>query len=130
MTHSSRPVPADRSEFLRLVEGSAHADTLRDETTLRKMLFATMKDSDDPLVREIGEGLASGRMSWTTVATTSAYADFIDRSLAAVRQFDVGGLVEDLEATKPEPVRPSGENKSRRDDDGEDLWQGLRRKRR
>lgn len=123
--------PASRSEFLKLVEGTEYAEVLRDESKLEKIVIDAMKGSDDPLTREIGEGLAGGTMSWSKVATTSAYADFLDRGLTALQQFDFNGLAEDLEAAKAESARSQAEGQNRRDDDdGEDLWQGLRRNRR
>lgn len=121
--------PHSRTEFLKLVEGTDNAEILQDEAKLEKAVIDAMKVSDDPLAREIGEGLAAGTMSWRTIATTSAYSDFLDRGLAALQQFDFNGLAADLEAAKAEPDQQKVDDRGRRDDDGEDLWRGLRRKR-
>jgi hypothetical protein len=122
--------PADRNEFVQLVEGTEYA-ALRDESKLEQMLIDTMKGSDDPITREIGESLANGTMTWGTLATTSAYSGFLDRGLTALQDFDFNGLVEDLTAVEVEPDEPKASNDNgRRDDDGEDLWQGLRGRRR
>jgi hypothetical protein len=130
MNQTPSQFPASRSEFLKLVEGTKHADVLRDESKLRKIVIDAMKDSDDPITREIGEGLAGGAMSWHAIATTSAYSSFLDQGLTALQQFDFTGLAEDLE-TKADFVRSNPDDRHRRgDDDGGDLWQGLRRKRR
>ena len=126
MNHTPGHFPASRTAFLKMIEESPHADLLRDEQRLRKCVVDAMKTSDDPLTREIGEGLAGGTMSWHTVATTSAYSDFVDRSLAALQQFDFNTLVEDLEVAQP----TADDHDRRPDDDGEDLWQGLGGKRR
>lgn len=119
-------LPTSRSEFLKMVEASPYAEVLRDETRLRAAVIDALKQSEDPVTREIGEGLSGGTMTWTTIATTSAYADFLQRGCAALRQFDLAKLAADLSAAPdPRPAVPA-----RRDDSEEDLWQGLRRRRR
>jgi hypothetical protein len=122
--------PASRSEFLKLVEKTGYAGVLRDESKLEKMVIDALKGSDDPVTREIGEGLAGGTLGWHTIAMTSAYSGFLDRGLTALQQFDFNRLAEDLEAAKVEAERPHVGDRDRRDDDGEDLWQGMRGKRR
>lgn len=122
--------PASRGEFLKLVEGTEYAEVLRDEAKLERLVIDAMKGSDDPITREIGEGLAGGSMTWQTIATTGAYSSFLDRGLTAVQEFDFNGLAQNLEAAKAEGARPTASDRDRRDDDGEDLWQGLPRKRR
>ena len=84
--------PASRREFMKLVEGTEYAEVLRDEAKLRKIVVDALASSGDPLTREVGEGLASGTMSWSTIAATSAYTEFLDRGLTALRQFDFNGL--------------------------------------
>jgi hypothetical protein len=119
--------PASKSEFVKLVEGTEYGEILRDESRLEKIVVDVLKASDDPMAREIGEGLAGGTMSWRTIATTSAYADFLKGGLTALQQFDFNGLAEDLAAAEAEAERPDADGRDRRgDDDGEDLWQGLR----
>jgi hypothetical protein len=123
--------PADRNEFVQLLEATEYADALRDESELEQMLIDVMKGSQDPITREIGESLANGTMTWGTLATSSAYSGFLDRGLAALQEFDFNGLAEDLTAAKTEPADPNARNdKGRREDDGADLWQGLRGRRR
>jgi hypothetical protein len=62
---------------------------------------------------------------------TTAYSGFLDRGLTALQEFDFRGLAEDLTAAKAEAAQPNAANQDhQRDDDGEDLWQGLRGRRR
>ena len=130
MNETSGRFPASKDEFLKLVGGSEYAEVLRHESKLEKLIIDVMKSSGDPVTREIGEGLADGTMSWRTIATTSAYSGFLDHGLTALQQFDFNGLAEELEAAKLEAAQPNTGDRDRRDDDGEDLWQGLRGKRR
>jgi hypothetical protein len=126
MDQTSGRFPASRNEFLKLVEGTEHAEVLRDESKLEEIVIDALKASNDPITREIGEGLAGGTVTWHTIATSPAYSGFLDRGLTALQQFDFTGLAEKLEAGQPKP----DERHRRDDDDGEDLWQGLPRKRR
>ena len=111
---------------MKLAAGTELGALLRDESKLEKVVIDALKASADPMAREIGEGLASGTMSWSTIATTSAYADFLDRNLAALRQFDFNGLVGELEAAQVEAAQKKAEEQQRRSyDDEDDVWQGL-----
>jgi hypothetical protein len=118
-------LPASRSEFLEFVEASPFAEILRDESRLRTIILDAMKQSDDPMAREIGEGLASGTMSSKMIATTSAYSEFLNQGLSALRQFDFAAMNEQLKAS----IDSIPETRAVHDDE-EDLWQGLRRHRR
>jgi hypothetical protein len=130
MSQTSGQFPASRDRFLELVEGTEHAEILRDEATLEKIIIDALKASDDPVTREIGEGRADGTLTWRTIATTSAYSGFLENGLTALREFDFNGFAEDLAATKVEAAQPDAGTPGRRHDDGEDLWQGLRGRRR
>lgn len=126
MNQTSDGFPAERSEFLKLVDGTEHAEVLRDESKLERIVIEAMTTSDDPIAREIGEGLMGGTMTWLTIATTPAYSVFLDRGLTALQQFDFTKLADELEAARPN----ADDQARRRDDDGEDLWQGLPGRRR
>jgi hypothetical protein len=116
---------------MKLVEGTELEELLRDESKLETIIVDALKASDDPMAKEIGEGLAGGTMSWRTIATTSAYADFVDRGLTSLRQFDFTRLAGDLEAAQEEAAREKAEaREGGGDDHAADLWQGLRRKKR
>jgi hypothetical protein len=115
-------------ELLKLVEGTEFEAVARDEAKLQKLVYDAMKASDDPMTREIGEGLASGTITPMTIASTSAYAGFLDDNLQALQRFDGDALVDSLETLQAEAKQEkAGEAQQRDDDDGEDLWQGLGR---
>ncbi|HEV8556962.1 MAG TPA: hypothetical protein VGR06_11270 [Actinophytocola sp.] len=130
MSQTSGQFPASRAEFLKLVEGTEYAEILRDEAKLEKIMIDALKASDDPVTREIGEGLVDGTLTWRTIARTSAYSGFLEHGLTALWEFDFNGLAEDLAATKAQAAQPDAGTPGRRHDDGEDLWQGLRGRRR
>lgn len=131
MTQPVDRLPTSKRELTRLAEGTEFEDIAKDEAKLERLLFEAMKSSDDPMTREIGHGLAGGTMSWRTIATTSAYSDFLDRSLAALGQFDLGGLVDTLQTAQAEAARKEADERRQRDDDDhEDIWTGLGGKRR
>jgi hypothetical protein len=118
--------PGSMAELLKLVEGTEFEHIARDENKLRDLMYEAMKTSDDPMTREIGEGLASGTMTPMTIASTSAYADYLDQNLQALHQFDGDGLVEQLKEMQAVAASEKAEEAVRRnDDDGEDLWQGF-----
>jgi hypothetical protein len=120
--------PSSLHELLKLVEGTPYEAIARDEGKLQQIVYDAMKASDDPMTREIGEGLASRTITPMTIASTSAYADFLDRNLEALQRFDGDALVEQLETDQAEAANKKAEEAERRDDDdGEDLWQGLDR---
>ena len=115
-------------ELLKLVEGTDFEDLARDEAKLQQLMYEAMKASDDPMTREIGEGLASGTITPMTIASTSAYTDFLDQNLQALQRFDGDALVESLETLQAEAKQQKADEAQHRDDDdGEDLWQGLGR---
>jgi hypothetical protein len=118
--------PGSMAELLKLVEGTEFEHIARDENKLREAMYDVMKASDDPMTREIGEGLASGTMTPMTIASTSAYADYLDQNLQALRQFDGDGLVEQLNQMQAAAAREKAEVAERRNyDDSDDLWQGF-----
>lgn len=118
--------PGSKEALLRLVEGTPYEEIAKDEDRLREIVYEALKASDDPMTREIGEGLASGAVTPTGIASTAAYHDFVDRNLQAMEQFDGEALVEHLEAVKAESERLKAEEAARRArDDDDDLWGGL-----
>lgn len=126
MTQSAKPFPSDMRELLKLVEGTEFEELAKDESKLERIVVEAMRTAEDPVTREIGEGLASGTMTWRTVATTSAYAEFLDENLAALQRFDMTGLVESLRLAQLEAAHKRADERELRErDDDEDVWQGL-----
>jgi hypothetical protein len=118
--------PRSKEEMLRLVEGTPFEEVAKDEDRLREIVYDAMRTSDDPMTREIGEGLASGAVTPMELASIGAYRDFLDQKIQSMEAFDGEALVEQLEAAKAEAERAKAEEAARRQvDDDDDLWGGL-----
>lgn len=118
--------PRSKEEMLRLVEGTPFEEVAKDEDRLREIVYDAMKASDDPMTREIGEGLASGAVTPMELASIPAYRDFLDQNIQAMEEFDGEALVEQLAAAKAEAERAKVEEATRRETgDDDDLWGGL-----
>lgn len=76
-----------------------------------------MRTSDDPMTKEIGTGIADGSMTWHTVAANSAYSDYVDHGVEAMRRFDFTETFEALAAEQAEAERKAEQAKQRADDD-------------
>jgi hypothetical protein len=117
--------PTSLHKLIELTKGTPYEQIAKDEQALERMFLETLKASDDPTVREIGSGIADGTMTWQTVATHSAYAEFVEQSLEKAREFDGGVLSEELgreqeKATKEE----QRQRESVERDDSENLFRG------
>lgn len=99
-------IPANLDELVNLAKGTKHESIARDPKQLEELLLKEMKKSDDPMTREIGSGLADGTMTWRTLATNSAYAEFLDSAQEAVRLFDYGAAFEEMAAEQARAENP------------------------
>jgi hypothetical protein len=78
------------------------------------------------MTREIGSGLADGSLTWRTVGTSSAYAEYVQRSLDSMQTFDFGAVVTEMEQEKADAQRAARRQQDE-DDDPDELWQGFSR---
>ena len=117
--------PTDLNKLIELAEGTPYEQIAKDEQALDRMFLETLKASDDPMVREIGNGIADGTMTWRTVATQSSYAEFVEQTLAKAREFDGGMLAEELGREREKAAKAEQQRRERVDrDDSEDLFHG------
>jgi hypothetical protein len=80
--------PANLDALLAMAKGTRWESVARDEKALERLLVEEMKKSTDPMTKEIGSGLADGSMTWRSVATSSAYAEFLEQGAEGMRDFD------------------------------------------
>ncbi|GAA4429957.1 hypothetical protein GCM10023148_34550 [Actinokineospora soli] len=109
--------PADIKGLVDLARGTPWERVVADEAALEQVLVKEMAASADPLTKEIGAGLADGSMTWRTVASTSAYAEFVGRGLDALRSYDFEQLANAL--------ADGGVEEADEEDPDEPLWQGF-----
>lgn len=105
----------DLTALIALADGTRFAELARDEAKLRAYFLGQMRASADPMTREIGEGISAGTMTWHTVATHSAYAEYVQHSVEAMRQFDFGVAIDELAGE-----RAANERTAQRQQDEED----------
>lgn len=115
-----------QDQFVQLADGTQYEEWLRDEHKMRRRLFDAMKASDDPMTREVGNGLADGSLTFRALATSSAYSDFLAANLAALRELDVAGMTEQLVQERDVADAQRREKTLQQEhDDEEDVWQGF-----
>lgn len=113
----SKHIPVDLNALIKLTKGTRFESVAGDERKLEELLIREMQTSDDPITREIGSGIADGSMTWHTVASTSAYAEYIDRGVQAMAQFDFGAAFDALAAERAANERAAAEAEGQEDDD-------------
>lgn len=107
--------PANLNALIELTKGTSFESVAGDERKLEELLLKQMRASDDPMTREIGAGIADGSMTWRTVASTSAYAEYIDRGVRAMAEFDFGAVFDAMAAEQ-------AENASMAEDDEDEVY--------
>jgi hypothetical protein len=117
--------PTSYEKLVALADGTKYEHVANDRAKLERLLIEAMRTSTDPMTREIGSGLADGSLTWRTVGTSSAYADYVQRSLDAMQTFDFGAVVSDMEQEKAEAERSA--RRQDEDEDPDELWQGFNR---
>lgn len=94
------------------------------------MFLDTLKASDDPMRREIGSGIADATMTWRTVATSFAYAEFVEQSLAQAREFDGSTLTEELTRERQKTADEERRGRARAEAaDADDVFRGVLKRR-
>ena len=122
--------PTSLDALLKLTKGTRYESIARNEQEVERQFVEEMTRSSDPMIREIGSGLTDGTMTWHTVATSSAYAEQVNRGLEAMRDFDLPGALGAL-AEQDAPVENPADKPRREPDEDDDLFAGgLLRKRR
>jgi hypothetical protein len=121
-------IPAKLDELIKLAEGTEFESAAKDEKKLEELLLREMRKSDDPMTREIGSGIADGSMTWHTIATSSAYSDYVNSSVEAMRRFDFKETFEALAAKQAE-AEQKAEQARQRDDDDEPFSRGVLKRR-
>jgi len=122
--------PNSLDKLVELAKGTPYERIAGDERALERMFLDTLKASDDPMLREIGSGIADGSMTWNTVAIHSAYADTLDETLEKAREFDPGVVVDELGRERAHAEEEQRrERESADEDDSEDVFRGVMRRR-
>lgn len=121
--------PANLTELLKLAKGTRYESVAGDEQEVERLFLDALKNSADPMTREIGSGIADGSMTWQDVATSSAYAEHLGEHVEAMRDFDpaaaLGALAEeDASAEESEEDEPAANDEDDGDDDG-DVFTGV-----
>ena len=94
-----------RARLERAVGASPLGEVFADPDTRRRKLFELMAATDDPMTKELGKDLLSGQLSLRTVATSTAYQDFLGQGLETLREVSLADLVEQLETdARQEPA--------------------------
>jgi hypothetical protein len=126
----SEHIPDNLNALINLAKGTKFESVARDEKKLEELLLKEMQANDDPMTREIGTGIADGTMTWRTVASTSAYADYIDRSVEAMQRFDFGATFEALAAERAANERAAEQAREQKDqDEDEPFSRGVLKRR-
>lgn len=122
--------PSSLDKLIELAKGTPYEHVAKDEQALERMFLDTLKASGDPMRREIGSGIADGTMTWRTVATSSAYAEFVEQSLAEAREFDGSAVTEQLVREREKTAEEQRRARARAEvDDTEDVFTGVLKRR-
>jgi len=96
------------NDLVAMAQRTKYAELVKDRAQLESLLLTQMKSSNDPMVREIGSGLADGTMNWRTLATNSAYADFMATAGESAESFTLDPARATFEAeAEPVPEKPA-----------------------
>ena len=98
-------LPSTPEEFLAWLQGTPYEELFRDEARLDAMMADLLRSSRDPLAREVGQGLVDGSLTTREVGGGSAYADFVDRGLAAARGLDLRAALAELDDLREDAAR-------------------------
>lgn len=127
----SEHIPANLNALINLAKGTKFESVAGDERKLEELLLEEMQASDDPMTREIGSGIADGTMTWRTVASTRAYADYIDRGVEAMQRFDFGATFDALAAEQAASDEAAEQARQQKDqDEDEPFSRGVLKRRR
>ena len=111
--------PHTTEELLAAVRGTPYDALLRDEATFDAVMFDLLKQSRDPVAREVGEGLADGSLSVRQLGDSDVYADFVRRGLDSAATLDPGSVLDELaeerEAAEAAERRPGAAGGRHRD---------------
>ena len=124
----NHPFPASYEKLVELASGTKYEQVANDPVNLERQLVEAMRTSADPMTREIGSGLADGSLTWRAVGTSSAYAEYVQRSLDAMRTFNFAAVVNEMDQEKAEAEQERERTARREQDeyhDPDSLWQGL-----
>jgi hypothetical protein len=122
--------PTSLDKLIELAKGTPYEHVAKDEQALERMFLETLKASDDPIRREIGSGIADGTMTWRTVATHSAYAEFVEQSLEKAKEFDGTLLAEELGRERDKAADEERRRRERAERaDADDVFGGVLKRR-
>ena len=117
--------PTNLNKLVELAEGTPYEHLATDEQALERMFLDALKASNDPMLREIGSGIADRSMTWHTIATHSAYAEFVEESLQKAKEFDGGVLAEELGREQERAAEAERREQERAEEsDSKDLFGG------
>lgn len=85
-------------ELKRGLDASPLGALLRDEQRMQQIIGDQMQSAQDPIVREMGRGLADGSATWSDLANTPAYQEKIREGLSALENFDTEAAMTETEA--------------------------------
>ncbi|MGQ0837379.1 hypothetical protein [Actinokineospora sp.] len=104
MTDATPPSQDElRAKIERAVRESPFGDILADPIARRRKLFELMAATDDPMTRELGRDLLSGRTSPRDVVTSSSYTGYLNGGLEKLAEVSLADLAEQLETQPPSP---------------------------
>lgn len=94
------PPPRNPQEFLAMVRGTPYEALFRDEAKLDAMMFDLMKQSRDPLAREVGAALSDGSLTVRQLADSDVYSEVVRGGLEAAAGLDPRGALEAVVAER------------------------------
>lgn len=81
-------IPQSSQEIEDLVTGTEYEELFRDPQRMRSFLIEQLRANEDPMAREIGEGLADGTLTDEQLTASRAYADHLSQKMRELCDVD------------------------------------------
>jgi hypothetical protein len=117
--------PVTIEALLAKVENSRYRALLHDDQLRRRLVFKMLAESDDPLLREMGEQLRDGLVTPSQLMSIPEYWEALSRGYEALGSIDLDQVAEEVDAADdvpPDDPSPAPGPPPDHDDRRQTLW--------
>jgi hypothetical protein len=102
-----QPGPVTIEALLAKVEGSRYRALLHDDQLRRRLLVRMLAESDDPMLREMGEQLRDGLATPAQLLSIPEYWEALRPGYEALGSIDLDEVAEQVDASADDESPPS-----------------------
>ncbi len=95
--------PVTIEALLAKVENSRYRALLHDDQLRRRLVFKMLAESDDPMLREMGEQLRDGLVTPSQLMSIPEYWEALSRGYEALGRIDLDEVAEQVDAADDAP---------------------------